>query len=101
MRIVKAALPENVQINKEAKLAFCRAAKVFILYITAAANDSCKGAKRQTISAADVMQALEDVELDEFREPLTKCLDQYRLAAQQKKTGRALDLPGVGGGGDE
>ena len=54
-RVIKSVLPESAQIGKDAKAAFARSAGIFILYLTACANDFCKDAKRQTISAQDVM----------------------------------------------
>ena len=48
-------LPESAQIGKDAKAAFARSAGIFILYLTACANDFYKDAKRDTISATDVM----------------------------------------------
>ena len=38
-RIIKNKLPESAQVGKEAKTAFSKAAGIFILYLTAAAND--------------------------------------------------------------
>ena len=35
-RIIKAQLPEQVQVSKEAKQAFSKSAGIFILYLTAA-----------------------------------------------------------------
>lgn len=57
-RILKAALPENVSITKDARAAFARAAGIFIFYITQCANDFCREGKRQTIFPADVINAL-------------------------------------------
>lgn len=34
-RIIKSALPEGVQVGKDAKAAFCKAASIFVYYITA------------------------------------------------------------------
>ncbi|KAH8056257.1 DNA-directed DNA polymerase [Aureococcus anophagefferens] len=56
-RIVKAALPDSTQVTREAKTAFAKAAGIFIIYLTTCANDVCKDKKRQTVSAADVLQA--------------------------------------------
>lgn len=85
-RMIKAKLQEvdkvrggdgtrDFQVNKDALLAFGEAGKLFVHYLTATANDICKDAKRQTISADDVVTALNDLEFDEFVEPLKKCLE--------------------------
>jgi histone H3/H4 len=63
------------QINKDALLAFCESGKVFIHYLTATANDVCKEAKRQTISADDVITALEDLEFGELVPELKEALE--------------------------
>ena len=39
MRIVKSAIPDNIQVTKEAKQAFAKAAGIFIVYLTTCAND--------------------------------------------------------------
>ena len=39
---------------------------MFVLYVTAAAVEICKEAKRQTISSGDVTRALESLMLGDF-----------------------------------
>ena len=51
---------------QDALLAFAESAKVFINYITAAANDACKEAKRQTMNPTDVLTALEELQFGEL-----------------------------------
>ena len=60
---------------QDALLAFAESAKVFINYITAAANDACKEAKRQTMSEADVLAALEELQFEELIPELKRSLD--------------------------
>ena len=69
-RIVKSRLPEGIQVGKEAKLAFSKASGIFVLYLVSCALDICKESKRSTISAADIFAALEEVEFDDYKEPL-------------------------------
>ncbi|CAM9782742.1 unnamed protein product, partial [Discosporangium mesarthrocarpum] len=88
-RVIKAALPDNVQIGKDAKAAFARSAGIFIMYLTACANDFCRESKRQTISAHDVMQAIKELEFVELEEPLKEYLDQFRKEANAKKLSKA------------
>jgi histone H3/H4 len=83
-RIVKAKLaeqfsgddgkPKDVNLSKEALLAFGESAKVFINYLTAMANDICHEGKRQTISAEDVFKALGEMEFEELVAPLKEAL---------------------------
>jgi DNA polymerase epsilon subunit 3 len=69
----------DFQVNKDALLAFGEAGKLFVHYLTAAANDVCKEAKRQTVSADDVLAALADLEFDEFVEPLKEALEGEKM----------------------
>lgn len=84
-RIVKAALPDQVQVTKEAKLAFSKSAGIFILYLTTCANDFCKDKKRQTVSAADVMQAVSELDFDEFKDQLQAFLASFRANEGSKR----------------
>ena len=53
--------------------------QVFISYLTSAANDICKDAKRQTISADDVFTALQDLDFGELINPTKEALEGYCL----------------------
>lgn len=94
-RIVKSKLAhlqtgdKEVQINKDALLAFSESSKIFISYLTATANDICKENKRQIVSAEDVLQALDDMEFPEFVEPLRTFLAEYQQAAKDKNKKKA------------
>lgn len=94
-RIVKAKLShlqsgdKEVQINKDALLAFSESCKIFINYLTATANDICKENKRQIVSAEDVFQALDDMEFPEFIEPLRSFLTEYQQSTKDKSKKRA------------
>lgn len=87
-RIMKAALPSNIQVAKEVKSSFCKAAGLFILYLTTTANDTCKLNKRTTVTAADVMEALNELEFDEFIPPLQSFLERYREEQSNKKSAK-------------
>ena len=69
-RVIKSVLPESVNVTKDARNAFTRAAGVFIFYLTHCANDISKDKKRSTIYASDVLNALNDLEFDQFRKPV-------------------------------
>ena len=58
-KIVKAAIPEGTQVGKEATGAFAKAAGLFILYVTQAANAIAGTDKRSTIKGEDIIEALE------------------------------------------
>mmetsp|Transcript_7919 Transcript_7919/g.9089 ORF Transcript_7919/g.9089 Transcript_7919/m.9089 type:complete len:134 (+) Transcript_7919:164-565(+) len=84
-RILKANLPAGVQLSKESKIAFAKSAGIFVMYLTAVANDFCKENRRQTLSASDVIDALKEIDFDEFVEPLEKCLAVQRAETQARK----------------
>lgn len=88
-RAVKTVLPDSVQITKEARAAFTRAAGVFIFYLTHCANDICKENKRQTLHASDVLSALRELDFEDFEKPLEEFLEQYRkeIDANKKSSG--------------
>ena len=84
-RIVKSRLPEGVQVGKEAKPAFSKASGIFVLYLVSCALDICKESKRSTISAADIFAALEEVEFDEYKDPLRDYLISIESSKMQGK----------------
>ncbi|KAK3579929.1 hypothetical protein CHS0354_014040 [Potamilus streckersoni] len=84
-RIIKDAIPDGVNVSKEARLAISKAASVFVLYATSCSNNFAMKGKRKTIAAQDVITAMEDMEFDQFVEPLKNCLEAYRKGQQGKK----------------
>lgn len=82
----------DVQVNKEATLAFNEASKMFIHYLTCAANDICMEAKRQTIGVEDVFKALSDIDFETFVEPLRASLANFKSSKQNSAVKRkAID----------
>lgn len=57
-RILKNTLPSSTNVGKDASAAFSRACGIFIIYLTACANDFARENKRQTITANDVLAAV-------------------------------------------
>ncbi|KAJ4979146.1 hypothetical protein NE237_009926 [Protea cynaroides] len=79
----------DVNVNKDALLAFSESARIFIHYLSATANDICLDSKRQTINADDVLKAIEEIEFPEFIRPLETSLDAFRIKNAAKKAGAA------------
>jgi DNA polymerase epsilon subunit 3 len=96
-RIVKAVLPESMQLAKDARTAFARSASIFALYVTAAANDLCRDAKRATITAQDVYKALDELEFETLTPQVKEFVEMFR-ATQAAKKG---SVGGEGAGGEE
>ncbi|XP_022321046.1 DNA polymerase epsilon subunit 3-like [Crassostrea virginica] len=84
-RIIKDAIPDGVNVSKEARLAISKAASVFVLYATSCSNNFAMKAKRKTINANDVISAMDEMEFDQFEDPLKQCLDAYRSEQKNKK----------------
>lgn len=70
------AAVRDANISSEAMLAVSEAAKVFISYVTCTANDICMEHKRSTISADDVLSALDELEFGEFVDVLRTDLER-------------------------
>lgn len=79
----------DVQLNKEALLAFGESAKVFISYVTATANDVCKDKKRATLNADDVFTALEETDFFELLPQLKEAYEAYKQSLKEKKDKKA------------
>ncbi|CAL1604474.1 unnamed protein product [Knipowitschia caucasica] len=84
-RIIKEALPDGVNVSKEARRAISQAASVFVLYATSCANNFAMKAKRKTLNAGDVMSAMEEMEFERFMEPLREALEVYKKGQKGKK----------------
>lgn len=88
-RLAKDALPENVNIAKEARTAIGKAASVFVLYATSCANNFAQKQKRKTLTATDVFEALEEMEFSQFIKPLKDSLALFRKEQKGKKEAAA------------
>ncbi|KAL7291497.1 DNA polymerase epsilon subunit 3 [Trichogramma pretiosum] len=88
-RIVKEALPDGVTVAKEARAAVAKAASIFILYLTSSANVIAKKSNRKTVSGTDVIQAMEDIEFEQFVEPLNEALENFKKNQKTKKDAAA------------
>ena len=73
-KIIKDALPDSVNVGKDARSALSRAASIFVLYITSQATKESQKVNRKTLSGPDIIAALEELEFDEFVEPLQAML---------------------------
>ena len=70
------------QVNKDALLAFSQATKVFISYVASAAHDICRENKRSTLSANDVLKALEELEFEGFLPDLADLISSMLITLQ-------------------
>ncbi|KAI8320794.1 histone-fold-containing protein [Martensiomyces pterosporus] len=84
-RIIKATIPENISIQKDARQAVTKAATVFVSYLAATANDCARESGHKTIMANDVFMALEAVGLSDFIERLKADLEAHTAIMKEKK----------------
>lgn len=90
-KVIRRAVGESVQVGKEAKATFTRAAGIFILYVTACANDFSREGKRATITANDIYLALRELDFEEFIEPLKGFLKKEQEQKKAKAESKAAD----------
>eukprot|EP00002_Diphylleia_rotans_P015037 TRINITY_DN2911_c0_g1_i1.p1 TRINITY_DN2911_c0_g1~~TRINITY_DN2911_c0_g1_i1.p1 ORF type:complete len:153 (+),score=39.33 TRINITY_DN2911_c0_g1_i1:55-513(+) len=83
-RIAKAKLPESFIVAKDAKMALSYAGGVFILYLSATAQDICNERGRSTITPNDIYDALKDIGFDDMTETLKGFLANWKGDSKDK-----------------
>mmetsp|Transcript_1207 Transcript_1207/g.1896 ORF Transcript_1207/g.1896 Transcript_1207/m.1896 type:complete len:301 (-) Transcript_1207:704-1606(-) len=84
-RLLKQTLPKSTNISKDSLSALSRASGIFILYLTACANDVAREGRRTTIVAKDVIGALKELEFEEFVPAMERFLEGHRREERSKK----------------
>ncbi|GCB70378.1 hypothetical protein scyTo_0008561 [Scyliorhinus torazame] len=84
-RIIKEVLPDGVNVSKEAHSTISRATRVFILYATSCANNFAMKSERKTLSASDVLAAMDVMEFDRFITPQEDALEANKREQKGKK----------------
>lgn len=87
-RLIKDALPDGINIAKEARIAISKAASVFIIYLSTAAVNEAKKSKHKTMSPQNIFDALDEIEFESFIEPLKASLEVYRKIVKDKKASK-------------
>lgn len=83
-RIMKAALPANAKISKDAKETVQECVSEFVSFVTGEASDKCLREKRKTINGDDLIWALTTLGFDDFLEPLKVYLQRFRDTEDEK-----------------
>jgi DNA polymerase epsilon subunit 3 len=78
MRIIRSKLPDGVMVGTETKKAFGKACSLFILYLTTIASDIAKENSRSTVTGADVLAALRDLEFDDLIPSVESSIAAFR-----------------------
>ncbi|KFM76350.1 DNA polymerase epsilon subunit 3, partial [Stegodyphus mimosarum] len=84
MRILKDAIPDGINVSREARAAVARAAAIFVLYTTASASQVQATSQRKTLSATDVFLALEDMLFEDMIDPIKESLNAYHAEKGKK-----------------
>lgn len=100
-RLIKEALPENINVSKDARLAISKAASVFIIYLSSAATAEAKKEKHKMISPNNVFGALEEIEFESFIEPVKEALEAFQKKTKDKKQQAAERKKAAGGDKEE
>lgn len=82
LRIMKAALPENAKIAKEAKECVQECISEFISFITSEASEKCSQEKRKTVNGEDILFAMTSLGFENYSEALKIYLTKYRENAK-------------------
>ncbi|TFY62978.1 hypothetical protein EVG20_g6509 [Dentipellis fragilis] len=84
-RIARSALPENTKMQKDTVLSLVKGSTVFINYLAATAHDVAHSKQHKSISASDVLKALEIIEFGDLVGTMQTELLAYRDNAKNRK----------------
>ncbi|KAF9936488.1 hypothetical protein BGZ67_002349 [Mortierella alpina] len=84
-RIMKQVLPDNTNIQANAKLAMTKSTTLFVNYLASAANEVAAAAGHKIISGAHVLKALESLDLEEMLPRLTEEFKAYQAIQKSRK----------------
>ncbi|WVQ97646.1 hypothetical protein IAU59_004760 [Kwoniella sp. CBS 9459] len=105
-KLAKGSIPDNVKMQQDVVLALVRGSTLFINYLTAAAHDQAVDRSGRTITAADVLKAITELDFgpaDALIPLLEQELATYRDNIQKAKLAKkalsgAASGPGKGRG---
>ncbi|XP_054820035.1 nuclear transcription factor Y subunit B-9-like [Prosopis cineraria] len=78
IRIMRRILPPHAKISDEAKETVQECVSEYISFITSEANQRCRQEQRKTVTADDVLWAMEKLGFDDYVGPLSVYLHRYR-----------------------
>ncbi|KAL5521920.1 hypothetical protein ACEPAF_1774 [Sanghuangporus sanghuang] len=84
-RIAKSSIPESSKLQKETVTALQKGSTVFINYLAATAHDIATSRQHKTVSASDVLKALEVIQFGDMVEPLQHELQIFRENAKNPR----------------
>ncbi|XP_077237599.1 nuclear factor Y, subunit B6 [Tasmannia lanceolata] len=78
IRIMRKVLPTHAKISDDAKETIQECVSEYISFITSEANERCQREQRKTITAEDVLWAMNKLGFDDYIDPLSTYLQRYR-----------------------
>lgn len=90
-KIIKDALPPEVNIDKEGRVAIARATSVFIMYLSSNAAAVAHKQNHKTFTANDVFTSIEEMEFKSFLGPMKSALTSFRQTIKDKKDKKQED----------
>ncbi|KDQ49726.1 hypothetical protein JAAARDRAFT_42560 [Jaapia argillacea MUCL 33604] len=84
-KLAKSSLPENAKFQKEVVLSLLKGSTVFINYLAATAHDIAQSKQHKSVSASDVLKALELLEFGDMGGMLQSELQAYRDIQKRTK----------------
>lgn len=91
-KIIKDSLPDDINMDKEARIAIARATSVFIMYLSSNAAAAAHRHNHKTFSAQDVMNAISEMEFANFMGPMNALLQQHQKSMKDKKDIKKVSL---------
>lgn len=91
-KIIKDSLPNDVNMDKEARIAIARATSVFIMYLSSNAAAIAHKQNHKTFSAQDVLESINEMEFKNFLAPMKTALVQYQKSMKDKKDNKKNSL---------
>ncbi|KAF0904448.1 hypothetical protein E2562_034521 [Oryza meyeriana var. granulata] len=96
IRIMRRVLPPHAKISDDAKEVIQECVSEFISFITGEANDRCHREHRKTVTAEDLVWAMDRLGFDDYVPPLSVYLRRMR-ESEGGGGGRGGGAPGRGG----
>ncbi|KAM0917734.1 hypothetical protein ACQ4PT_009187 [Festuca glaucescens] len=103
-RIMRRMLPPHAKISDDAKELIQDCVSEFISFVTGEANERCHAEHRKTVTAEDVVWAMENLGFDDYVMPLTAFLQRMRgcearVGAAARATSRVQHMATAPGNG--
>ncbi|EMD31575.1 hypothetical protein CERSUDRAFT_127304 [Gelatoporia subvermispora B] len=98
-KIARSALPDNTKLQKDVVTSYVKASTVFINYLAATAHDVASSKQHKSVSASDILKALEMMEMGDMVDTLQKELQIYRdlqKADKHRRSSNAASTKGKG-----